>query len=112
MGTRRITTTSSQHATGWSPVRFLKSIWFILTLDCQGSAELTSESLDRPLHWAETLAVKCHCMICKKSKLLNRQLKALDNKIQNSLNTESNFTLSDEARQKIKRSLQQQRDGQ
>lgn len=46
----------------------------ILTLDCEGSAHLTSESLDRPLNWAEKLAVKFHRMICSKSRRLNRQI--------------------------------------
>ncbi|MDB2686861.1 hypothetical protein N9Y42_06585 [Mariniblastus sp.] len=46
----------------------------ILTLDCEGSARLTSESIDRPLNWAERTAVSAHRMICSKSRRLNRQL--------------------------------------
>ena len=61
---------------------FCKQIWMILTLDCERSAHLTSESLDRPLNWAETLAVKMHRLICSKSRRLNRQMIELQRAMQ------------------------------
>ena len=53
----------------------------ILTLDCEGSAQLSSDSLDRNLNWYERVAVSLHCMICKKSRILDRQIVELGKKI-------------------------------
>lgn len=53
-------------------------MWLILTLDCEQSARLTSESLDRRLYFAERWAVRAHNAFCRKSRNLARQLKLLD----------------------------------
>ena len=50
----------------------------ILTLNCEGSARLTSESMDRKLNWAERAAVSGHRLVCSKSRRLNRQLLQLN----------------------------------
>ena len=55
-------------------MKLLKQIWMILTVDCEDSARLTCESMDRPLNWAERAGVSLHRMICSKSRRLNRQL--------------------------------------
>ena len=55
-------------------MKLLHQIWMILTLNCEDSARLTSESMDRPLNWAERSAVSAHRMVCSKSRRLNRQL--------------------------------------
>lgn len=55
-------------------MKVLWQIWMILTLNCEESARLTSESMDRPLNWAEKVAVSCHRLICARSRRLNRQL--------------------------------------
>lgn len=60
---------------------FLHQIWMILTLDCEGSARLTSESMDRPLNWAERWAVRMHRLVCAKSRRLNRQLLQMHQKL-------------------------------
>lgn len=82
--------------------RFFKQIWMILTLDCEGSAHLSSESLDRPLNWAERTAVRTHCMICKKSRELDAQIiqlgKKLDGIAPSQIQVES---LSDDAKLRI-----------
>ena len=87
--------------------RFFKQIWMILTLDCEGSAQLSSESLDRRLNWAERTAVWAHCMICKKSRELDGQLiqlgKKLDGMAPSQLKAES---LSDDAKARILSNLQ------
>lgn len=83
-----------------------RRIWFILKLDCEGSAELTSESFDRTLHWSERWAVRLHCLICRKSFRLNRQMTALDERLRRT-GEESMFDLKlpDEAREKIRQKL-------
>lgn len=53
---------------------FLSKIYLILTLDCEQSAKITSDSFDRDLDWSEYLAAKLHRMICSKSRNLDRQL--------------------------------------
>ena len=55
-------------------MNLLHQIWMILTLNCEDSARLTSESMDRPLNWAERFAVSGHRLVCSKSRRLNRQL--------------------------------------
>ncbi len=59
-------------------MKLLHQIWMILTLNCEDSARLTSESMDRPLNWAERSAVSAHRMVCSKSRRLNRQLLELN----------------------------------
>ena len=53
----------------------------ILTLDCEGSAKLTCESMDRPLSRAERIAVSAHRLVCSKSRRLNHQLLELNAKL-------------------------------
>ncbi|MEM7783393.1 MAG: zf-HC2 domain-containing protein [Planctomycetota bacterium] len=81
----------------------------ILTLDCEGSAHLTSESLDRPLNWAENLAVKIHRAICKKSRRLNRQLIQMHNQLHEleKSHASESYQLSTEARKRIASKLNQ-----
>ena len=55
----------------------LRGIKLILTLDCEGSARLTSEGFDRKLSIYEKLAIRAHNSLCKKSRKLARQLKKL-----------------------------------
>jgi len=55
-------------------MKLLHQIWMILTLNCEDSARLTSDSMDRSLNWAERSAVSAHRMICGKSRRLNCQM--------------------------------------
>ena len=55
-------------------MKLLHQIWMILTLNCEDSARLTSDSMDRPLNWAERTALTAHRMICSKSRRLNHQM--------------------------------------
>ena len=76
---------------------FLVKIYLILTLDCEQSAHLTSDSFDRDLDWSEYVATKLHRLICSKSRRLNRQLVDLNRAIQSELSvkdTEVNDLLS------------------
>ena len=64
--------------------RIFKNIWLILSLDCEQSAWLTSESFDRTLTVSERWAVRLHNAYCKKSRSLARQLQLLDQALRNS----------------------------
>lgn len=58
--------------------RFLLKIYLILTLDCEQSAHLTSDSFDPDLDWSERVASALHRLICGKSRKLHHQLIALN----------------------------------
>ena len=58
--------------------KFLAKIYLILTLDCEASAKLTSDSLDRELDWSELWAGRLHRLICGKSRRLDKQILALN----------------------------------
>lgn len=64
----------------------MKSFWkafvLILTLNCEQSARLVSESFDRRLGWAERMAVFCHHRICRSSRELAKQLKIIQESFQ------------------------------
>jgi|GEM_PF-1544030 len=57
---------------------FFSAIHLILTLNCQQSARLTCESFERKLSFSERTAVNAHQWICKSSRELGRQLRAMD----------------------------------
>lgn len=52
----------------------LKAIWQILTIRCDRSSHLASESLDRELTRAERWAMKLHEFVCKSCRRCHRQL--------------------------------------
>ena len=58
-------------------IRLYKSLVLILTLNCEQSAKLMSDSFDRDLSWSERWALRLHCMVCRRSREMARQLKAL-----------------------------------
>ena len=43
-------------------IKFFRGLWLILTLDCEQSARLTSESFDRPLSRVEIQALWIHVL--------------------------------------------------
>ena len=91
-------------------MRLLKQIWMIFTLDCTGSAHLTSESLDRPLNWAESLAVRLHRLICAKSRRLNRQMIELNEALRKSESFQALGKapgLSSDARSRIQQAIRE-----
>ena len=88
----------------------LRQIWLILTLNCEQCAQLTSEELDRPLNWAEKLAVRLHVLICSKSRKLRFQIKELDKSLRRwTVSPDSQLpdqkALSKEARERIRKNL-------
>ena len=81
--------------------QFFYDIYLILTLDCEGSARLTSDSIDRKLRWSETVAMKAHQLICAKSRRLDRQLLQLNAGLEKGHEGE----LSPAARQRIQQAI-------
>ena len=78
--------------------RFLLKIYLILTLDCEQSAHLTSDSFDRDLDWSERVASALHRLICGKSRKLHHQLIALNETLESG---ETTPELGDDARARI-----------
>lgn len=80
----------------------LRGIKLILTLDCEGSARLTSEGFDRNLTIFERIAIRMHNAMCKKSRRLAHQLRKLNEALKNNNRVEpSPAGLSPEAKQRI-----------
>lgn len=46
-------------------------------LNCKQASKLISQSLDRPLSWAERCQLKLHLIICTPCRRFSRQLKLL-----------------------------------
>ena len=89
-------------------IGWFKKIWFILTLDCEQSAYLTSQSFDRDLSFSERWAVRLHCLICSKSRKLKKQMTALNERLRASGDLDSlkqKFQLSEEAFERISKNL-------
>lgn len=83
-------------------MKLLSKIYLILTLDCEQSAKLTSDAMDRPLDWSERIATVLHRMICAKSRRLHSQLNDLNNALEKSCSSlEYVPDLSSEARQRM-----------
>ena len=83
-------------------------IYLVLTLDCEASARLTSDSFDRPLDWSEAVANRLHRLICRKSRMLHRQLVNVESAISRQALINDAFAgLSESARVRIQRRLQE-----
>ena len=81
--------------------QLFSDVYLILTLDCEGSARLASDSLDRRLRWSENAAAKIHRLICGKSRKLDRQLVEMNGALEENLDAE----LSPEARARIRQAI-------
>lgn len=88
---------------------FFKNIWLILSLDCEGSARLTSDSFDRNLNWAESTALFMHRFICAKSRNLDKQLLYMNDSLTNLCKSQLAMpsSLSEEARERIRCRVQE-----
>jgi hypothetical protein len=87
--------------------RFLKAIWLILTLDCEQSARLSSDSLDRELSLSEKVAFWIHRKICKQSRQFDIELRFMNAAMQKRLQdaTVQRYCLSQAARERIREAL-------
>jgi len=88
----------------------LKMLMHHLSPNCQEAARLQSEAMDHELAWTMRVGLKLHVMICGMCRRYGRQLRFLREAIRNpsspSLLAPSS-QLSVEARERIKRALQQ-----
>jgi hypothetical protein len=83
-------------------MKLLSKIYLILTLDCEQSAKLTSDAMDRRLDWSEQVAAVLHRMICAKSRKLHAQLNDLNLALEKSISRLEHLPdLSAEARRRM-----------
>ena len=60
----------------------LSSLRLILTLDCEQSSRIVSESLDRHLAWSERWAVRHHYIGCWSCRRFRKQIQFLREAVQ------------------------------
>lgn len=87
--------------------RLFRSIWFVLTLSCEESSRMLSDSLDRELSRTEKTALTLHNVICRSCKRFNGQLTFL-RRIAREDSVESSEGMPDDARERIRRALEGQ----
>ena len=85
----------------------------IFRMSCRESTVLMSKSLDTELPFSERLGLQIHFLICRFCRRYRKQLqmvhtisRLLPDAIQRELEHEESGKLSDEARERIKKSLQ------
>jgi hypothetical protein len=85
----------------------LKALWLILTIACEPSSRLASESFDRDLSLTERLAMRGHELVCRSCRRFHRQLVALREAIRRRSLASAGLpeSLSAEARRRIIQSL-------
>lgn len=88
--------------------KFLSAAKLILTLRCEQSTRLVSDSLDRELSFAERWAVRLHYVGCWSCRRFGKQMRQLRDTItQYPRKTVEDEKLSDDALQRIKNAIQQ-----
>lgn len=81
-------------------------------MSCKETTRLISEDLDQPLPWSKRVAVRMHVLLCRRCAAYRRQLRAITNLLRvarsraHSMPTHTGPGLTDEARDRIKKSLQ------
>lgn len=90
--------------------KLLAAIWLILTLDCEQSARLSSEAFDRRLTLSERIACWIHRRICKRSRILDLEMRLLQQALHSHLQATAptEFRLSGAARDRIRQRLNSQ----
>jgi len=88
----------------------LKSIRLILTLKCEESTRLVSESRDRDLPFAERWAVRLHAIGCRSCRRYAKQLRLLSTALRRYAGevdpiAHTEVSLSDGARDRIDRAI-------
>lgn len=89
-------------------IGIVKGVFLILMLDCEQSARLTSESLDRPLCRSEIWALKIHQFCCRSSHRVARQMEMVASALRERDDVElkaASESMSDEARERIRNQL-------
>jgi hypothetical protein len=95
------------------------AIWKILTLSCEESAQLMSESLDQKLPWSKRMAFRLHAIGCRSCRRFFRQIRLLRSAAETFQGVpvdapespaQKTSSLSPEARQRIEQALQKAED--
>ena len=93
-------------------MKLLSAIKLILTLRCEESSRLISESLDRDLSLTERTAIRLHQLGCWSCRRLGRQLRFIRDAARTAGKAElfGSQQLPDAARSRIRDALRNQRD--
>jgi predicted anti-sigma-YlaC factor YlaD len=87
----------------------LQSFWRILTLHCNGAAELTSRRMDEVLPASDKVALAMHVAICKSCRGFQQQLHVMRDALQrmadHSAEEFQTATLSDTAKGRIVKAM-------
>lgn len=86
----------------------LEAIWRILTLHCDESSRLASESLDRPLAGPDRLALRLHglvCASCRRYRVQIHDLRRIAGRMADPSESPGAARLPDDARERIRRAL-------
>jgi len=92
------------------------TIWEILTLSCEQSTRLMSESLDQQLPWTQRLAYRLHAVVCRSCRRFLRQIRFLRNAAEQcnhppgasaETGAGESFSLSPEARQRLEQAVRE-----
>lgn len=90
-------------------IKCFKTILWIVSLRCEESDRLMSDSLDRRLNWAERVALCGHVSVCRGCRRARQQLRTLQRSMQTMLDAVDSAagseTLSPEARDRIRAGL-------
>ena len=90
-------------------IKGFKTILWIVSLRCEESDRLMSDSLDRRLNWAERAALSGHTLSCRVCRRARRQLRTLRRSMQKLLDqvdaATGSETLSLEARDRIRAAI-------
>jgi len=79
-------------------------------LSCQSASRLVSQSLDRPLHWQEKLALRFHLAICRHCRRFVKQLNQLQSAVKTMMQrteADASIMLKPEAKARIMHIIQQ-----
>ena len=88
--------------------RFLAAIRLLLTLRCEQSTMIVSESLDRELSFVERWAVRLHCISCWSCRRFGKQIRQLREALRGYPDkTSDQHGLSPDAIARIKQAIEQ-----
>lgn len=83
----------------------LAAIKLLLTLECEQSTHLVSDSLDRELSWVERWAVRLHAIGCWSCRRFGKQIRLLRDSLQAKHQVADDAELSPEAIKRIRRAM-------
>jgi len=82
--------------------KFFSAAKLMLTLKCEESTHIVSDSLDRELSWVERWAVRLHYISCWSCRRFGKQIRLLRESLLNRPDQTGEPTLSPNALQRIR----------